>query len=269
MYKILEDGLGDNKFSVTILAHPRNGLPPHRGAGVTLGVKLRSTAEVYPSTRSCKLKSSAFPAPCPAKSRPGQKPHHLADYARYMPVVKAWQAQAKLLTLGIYFIACIACNKKRSPARWITSTASNVIKTSVRLHRTPWISDQRTRQRLDLLCTYNARTVSTNADLHALLEAEGHINYHLFALQETKLRRTDVRQLNDGTPLFVVRCSITERWRLAFVVHPSVSIFSIRTRSVSILSIRTRSYHLVWLSFDSVLYIRNHLHQLLFSSISS
>ncbi|VDM71575.1 unnamed protein product, partial [Strongylus vulgaris] len=39
----------------------------------------------------------------------------------------------------------------------------------------------RIRQRLGMeivLCTYNARTVSTNADHHPLLEAAGRINYH-------------------------------------------------------------------------------------------
>ncbi|VDM77994.1 unnamed protein product, partial [Strongylus vulgaris] len=50
-----------------------------------------------------------------------------------------------------------------------------------------------------MLCTYNARAVSTNAKLHALLEAAGRINYHAIALQETKPRKTDVRQLSDGT----------------------------------------------------------------------
>ncbi|VDM76702.1 unnamed protein product [Strongylus vulgaris] len=38
--------------------------------------------------------------------------------------------------------------------------------------------------RLSLLCTYNARTVSTNADLH-VLKAAGRINYYVIALQET------------------------------------------------------------------------------------
>ncbi|VDM78373.1 unnamed protein product [Strongylus vulgaris] len=49
-----------------------------------------------------------------------------------------------------------------------------------------------------MLCTYTARSVSTNADLHAPLEAVGRINYHVIALQ-TKSRKTDVRQLSDGT----------------------------------------------------------------------
>ena len=45
-----------------------------------------------------------------------------------------------------------------------------------------------------MLCTYNARTVSTNADLHALLDAAEHIKYHVIALQETKSRKKDVRR---------------------------------------------------------------------------
>ncbi|VDM77586.1 unnamed protein product [Strongylus vulgaris] len=42
-----------------------------------------------------------------------------------------------------------------------------------------------------MVCTYNARTVSNNADLYAHLEAVGRINYHVIALQETKSRKTD------------------------------------------------------------------------------
>ncbi|VDM81471.1 unnamed protein product [Strongylus vulgaris] len=41
--------------------------------------------------------------------------------------------------------------------------------------------------RLSLICTYNARTVFTNADLHALFKAAWRINYHVIALQEKNL----------------------------------------------------------------------------------
>uniref|UniRef100_A0A0K0DGH2 Endo/exonuclease/phosphatase domain-containing protein n=1 Tax=Angiostrongylus cantonensis TaxID=6313 RepID=A0A0K0DGH2_ANGCA len=54
-----------------------------------------------------------------------------------------------------------------------------------------------------LLCTYNARTLSTYADLHALLAAADRIKFHVIALQETKIKKTDIRQLNNGT--FVIR----------------------------------------------------------------
>ncbi|CAJ0602067.1 unnamed protein product [Cylicocyclus nassatus] len=50
-----------------------------------------------------------------------------------------------------------------------------------------------------MLCTYNARTVSTNVDFHALLDAAEHIKYHIIALQERKSRKKDVRQMSDGT----------------------------------------------------------------------
>ncbi|VDM66909.1 unnamed protein product [Strongylus vulgaris] len=50
-----------------------------------------------------------------------------------------------------------------------------------------------------MLCTYNDKTVSTNADLHVLLEAAGRVNYHVIALLETKSRKTDMSQLSDGT----------------------------------------------------------------------
>ncbi|VDM76955.1 unnamed protein product [Strongylus vulgaris] len=58
--------------------------PPHLGAGVTLGIELRSTAEVYPQAGSPKLRGSlTFPVPrMPAKSRQCQKHHNLAEVAR-------------------------------------------------------------------------------------------------------------------------------------------------------------------------------------------
>ncbi|VDM76810.1 unnamed protein product [Strongylus vulgaris] len=50
-----------------------------------------------------------------------------------------------------------------------------------------------------MICTYKVRTASTNADLHALLKTAGSINYLVIALKETKSRKTEVRQLSDGT----------------------------------------------------------------------
>uniref|UniRef100_A0A7I4XSK8 Endo/exonuclease/phosphatase domain-containing protein n=1 Tax=Haemonchus contortus TaxID=6289 RepID=A0A7I4XSK8_HAECO len=51
------------------------------------------------------------------------------------------------------------------------------------------------------LYVYNARAVPSNAALHELLDATEHIKYDVIALQETKSRRTDVRRMNDGTPI--------------------------------------------------------------------
>ncbi|VDM78130.1 unnamed protein product [Strongylus vulgaris] len=75
-------------------------------------------------------------------------------------------------------------------------------KTSVKLHRTPWILGQKDTSMTRhgdclMLCTYNVRTVSSNAGLHALLKAARCINYHVIALQETRSRKTE--QLSDGT----------------------------------------------------------------------
>ncbi|VDM75336.1 unnamed protein product [Strongylus vulgaris] len=85
--------------------------------------------------------------------------------------------------------------------------------------------------------------VSTCADLHALLEAAGRISYDVIALQETKSRKADLRQLSDGT-LIINGEKVPSRKAggVRFVAH----------RSVVHLSIRMRSYHLAWLSFDSV-----------------
>ncbi|KAK6761853.1 hypothetical protein RB195_022818 [Necator americanus] len=77
-------------------------------------------------------------------------------------------------------------------------------RSNLRLLRTSLILDQgdtRTTRHGDCprLCTYNARTVSTDAVLHALLGAAERIKFHVIALQETKCRRSDVQQMNDGT----------------------------------------------------------------------
>ncbi|KAK6752308.1 hypothetical protein RB195_003617 [Necator americanus] len=79
------------------------------------------------------------------------------------------------------------------------------------------------------LCTYNARTVSTDADLHALLGAAERIKSCsllaacLIALQETMCRRSEVRQMNDGR--VVIRGKKVPSRNVGgvgFVVHPSV-----------------------------------------------
>ncbi|VDM74892.1 unnamed protein product [Strongylus vulgaris] len=44
--------------------------------------------------------------------------------------------------------ALTACNRKRSLAHWVTSTASDVIKTSAKLHRSHGFWTKKTRQRL-------------------------------------------------------------------------------------------------------------------------
>ncbi|KAK6734944.1 hypothetical protein RB195_018255 [Necator americanus] len=97
--------------------------------------------------------------------------------------------------------------------------------------RTSLILDQgdtRTTRHGDCLrlCIYNARTVSTDADLHALLGAAERIKFHVIALQETKCRRSDVRQMNDGT-LVIRGEKVPSRnvGGVGFVVHPSVVHF--------------------------------------------
>ncbi|VDM70196.1 unnamed protein product [Strongylus vulgaris] len=74
-----------------------------------------------------------------------------------------------------------------------------------------------------MLCTYSAKKVSTIADLHALLEAAGRINYHVNVLQKTKFRKTDMRQSSDG--ILIIRGEeVPSRniGRVGFVVHLSV-----------------------------------------------
>ncbi|KAK6764742.1 hypothetical protein RB195_024899 [Necator americanus] len=150
------------------------------------------------------------------------------------PVVKAKLAVAWLLSLGRSLFATPAYSLSQYPAHWaLPSQISDGIatgkrRTNLRLLRTSLILDQddiRTTRHGDCLklCTYNARTVSTDADLHALLGAAERIKFHVIGLQETKCRRSDVRQMNDGT-LVIRGEKIPSRnvGSVGFVVHPSV-----------------------------------------------
>ncbi|KAK6750637.1 hypothetical protein RB195_002547 [Necator americanus] len=120
------------------------------------------------------------------------------------------------------------------PAHWALPSqtsdgmATGERRSNLRLLRTSLILDQgdtRTTRHGDCLrlCTYNARTVSTDADLHALLGAAERIKFHVTALQETKCRRSDVRQMNDGT-LVIRGEKVPSRnvGGVGFVVHPPV-----------------------------------------------
>ncbi|KAK6750217.1 hypothetical protein RB195_002296 [Necator americanus] len=101
------------------------------------------------------------------------------------PVVKAKLAVAWLLSLGKSLFATPAYTLPQYPAHWaLPSQTSDGMATG----------ERRSNLRL---CTYNAKTVSTDADLHALLGAAERIKFHVIALQETKCRRSDVRQMND------------------------------------------------------------------------
>ncbi|KAK6761299.1 hypothetical protein RB195_022383 [Necator americanus] len=73
------------------------------------------------------------------------------------------------------------------------------------------------------LCTYNARTASTDSDLHALFGAAERTKFHVIALQETKCRRSDGPQMNYGR--FVIRGEKVPSRNVGgvgLVVHPSV-----------------------------------------------
>ncbi|KAK6762617.1 hypothetical protein RB195_023369 [Necator americanus] len=127
------------------------------------------------------------------------------------PVVKAELAVAWLLSLGKSLFATPAYSLPQYPAHWaLPSQTSDGMATS----------ERRSNLRL---CTYNARTVSTDADLHALLGAAERIKFHVIAPQETKCRRSDVRQMNDGT-LVIRGEKVPSRnvGGVGFVVRPSV-----------------------------------------------
>ncbi|KAK6764208.1 hypothetical protein RB195_024502 [Necator americanus] len=151
-----------------------------------------------------------------------------------LPVAKAKLAVAGLLNLGKSLFATPAYSLPQHPAHWaLPSQTSDGMapgerRSNLRLLRTSLIMDQgdtRTTRHGDCLrlCTYNTRTVSTDVDLHALLGAAERIKFHVIALQETKCRRSDVRQMNDGT--LVIRGEKVPSRNIGgvgFVVHPSV-----------------------------------------------
>ncbi|KAK6744946.1 hypothetical protein RB195_011578 [Necator americanus] len=131
-------------------------------------------------------------------------------------------------------------------------------RSNLRLLRTSLILDQgdtRTTRHGDCLrlCTYNARTVSTDADLHALLGAAERIKFHVIALQEIKCRRSDVRQMNDGT--LVIRGEKVPSQNVGgvgFVVHPSVvhlvdshEILSSRLATLRLRPLRQKSISII------------------------
>ncbi|KAK6737605.1 hypothetical protein RB195_019984 [Necator americanus] len=101
---------------------------------------------------------------------------------------------------------------------WLAGVAQDVIDSGPRRHTHDSPCNPCLR-----LCTHNARTVSTDDDLHALLGAAERIKFHVIALQETKCRRSDVREMNDGT-LVIRGEKVPSRnvGGVGFVVHPSV-----------------------------------------------
>uniref|UniRef100_A0A0K0DLN9 Endonuclease/exonuclease/phosphatase domain-containing protein n=1 Tax=Angiostrongylus cantonensis TaxID=6313 RepID=A0A0K0DLN9_ANGCA len=74
-----------------------------------------------------------------------------------------------------------------------------------------------------LMCACNAKALSTDANLRAFLAATDRIKCHVIALQETKIEKTDTRQLKNGA--FVIRGEKVPSRNVGvagFVVHPSI-----------------------------------------------
>ncbi|KAK6735129.1 hypothetical protein RB195_018364 [Necator americanus] len=73
------------------------------------------------------------------------------------------------------------------------------------------------------LCPYNARIVSTDANLHAIPAAAKRSKFHVIALQETQSIRSDVRKMNDDKPVIRrEKVSSQNVGGVGFVGHPSV-----------------------------------------------
>ncbi|KAK6764426.1 hypothetical protein RB195_024664 [Necator americanus] len=146
---------------------------------------------------------------------------------------------ALLLSLGKSLFATSAYTLPQYPAHWALPSqtsddmATGERRSNLRLLRTSLILDQgdtRMTRHGDCLrlCTYNARTVSTDADLHALLGAAERIKYHVIALQETKCKRSDVRHMNDGGVGFVVHPSVVHLVDSHETLSPRLAILRLR-----------------------------------------
>ncbi|KAK6730650.1 hypothetical protein RB195_007241 [Necator americanus] len=93
------------------------------------------------------------------------------------PVVKAKPAVAWLLSLGKSLFATSAYTLPQYPAHWaLPSQTSDGMATGDTTRHGDCLR----------LCTYNARTVSTDTDLAGPLEAAERVKFHVIALEKTK-----------------------------------------------------------------------------------
>ncbi|KAK6742488.1 hypothetical protein RB195_010012 [Necator americanus] len=197
---------------------------------------------------------------------------HICKVGR-RPVVKAKLAVAWLLSLGKSLFATPVYSLPQYPAHWALPFQTSdghapslfaltrhdrgmlEIPPGPSLHAPLDQGDASTTRHGDCLrlCTYNARTVSTDADLHALLGAAERIKFHVIALQETKCRRSDVRQMNYST--LVIRGEKFPSRNVGgvgFVVHPSVvhlvdshEILSLRLAILRLRPLRQKSISII------------------------
>ncbi|VDM68241.1 unnamed protein product [Strongylus vulgaris] len=164
----------------------------------------------------------------------------------------------------------------RSPTAWlINSPSGSLIHIGQRLplhvigkdalhtgSHLRWMSSEQCQVAQDAMVSdqKDTSTVSTNTELHVLLEAARLINYHVIALQEIKSRRTDVKQLSDDTlSCFTsVLLGSHHSWRKIFITERRSCGFFVQPSVVHLVDSQG-SYNLAWLSFDSVHCIRRKL----------
>ncbi|KAK6749604.1 hypothetical protein RB195_001923 [Necator americanus] len=87
-------------------------------------------------------------------------------------------------------------------------------------HDSPW--------RLSQTVYLQRGTVSTDADLHVFLGAAKRIKVHVIASQETKCRRSDVRQMNDGTLVIREEKSVVNLVDSQEILSPRLAILRLR-----------------------------------------
>ncbi|KAK6764450.1 hypothetical protein RB195_024681 [Necator americanus] len=167
-----------------------------------------------------------------------------------------------MLSLGRFgsLLATAAYTLPQYPAHWaLLSQTSNDMasdgerRSNLRLLKTRRYARLAMETVSDCVLTYNARTVPTDADLHAFLGAAALIKLHAIALQQPKSRESFVRQMNDGT--LVIRKREVPSLNIGsfgFVVHPSVihlvdshEIFSPRLTILRLRPLRQKSINII------------------------
>ena len=74
-----------------------------------------------------------------------------------------------------------------------------------------------------VICSYNARTLRTQADLDMLMESLQHIKYDVIALQETKRNLEYHQKLDDGTEILLgSRDPVRPVGGIGFIVAPHI-----------------------------------------------
>ncbi|KAK6762651.1 hypothetical protein RB195_023392 [Necator americanus] len=149
---------------------------------------MRCRAEIRPLTGSSKLRRSS--------THPTFRLLGIGSLARSKPLLRFTTVLAKCRNVAPRsIVGRRPVVKAKLAVAWLLSLGKSFCRSNIFTEPSalgPTVSDVGLYD--DRLCTYNTKTLSTDADLHALLGAAERIKFHVIALQETKCRRSDVRE---------------------------------------------------------------------------